>query len=355
MAGGGRTSPSPGRSSPIVAPGRLRAPSPARTPAPTPGKPGEAVLVGEELENFWGSVPMQRSEPVKGPETYTLLRPDEIFSGPRSAQIRRVEDDVVDLRLDDIYSALALPWQVDRKDVNAPHGTQWGSRIAPDYWVSSDSGRICFAPAPTGEALAGAGQHHKAIGDEWSCYSDAADAPGNDGGFHCCTIDVGMPEEQWTLVAKLADFGVVLGRESGLRVEFSALVRSGSEALIASLGAHDECRSLFLVEELTLPAGMLLVADPAECADHNVDGPAVPSGLGAGCYPVFVSRDEEGAICRITCVCHASRASKVSRHFPPRFSTGDSRPASSLAGSVSAGQAEDSDDSRSLSSGPELE
>lgn len=360
MSAGGRTSPSPGRSSPIVGPGRIRAPSPARTPTPrvatpTSGEQGEPVLVGEEMDNFWGSVPVQRSEPVRGPETYTLFRPDEIFCGPRSAQIRRLEEDVVDLRLDDIYSALVLPWQVDRKDVNCPHGTQWDSKLTPDYWVSSDSGRLCFAPAPVGEALSGAGQYHKAVGEEWSCYSGASDAPGNDGGFHCCTIDAGAPGDEWTLVAKLADFGVVLGRESGLRVEFSALVRSDSEALIASLGSHDECRSLFLVEQLRLPAGMLLVADPAELAESTVDGPAVPSGLGAGCYPVFVSRDEEGAICRITCACHDSRALKISRHFPPILSAGDSRPASSLVGSASVGQAEDSDDSRSLSSGPELE
>ena len=31
-----------------------------------------------------------------------------------------------------------------------------------------------------------------------------------------------------------------------MRVEFAALVRHGAESLVASVGAHDECRSLLL-------------------------------------------------------------------------------------------------------------
>lgn len=261
---------------------------------------------------------------MPGPETYTLFRPEEVLSGDRSTQIRRLEADMAELCLDDVYGGLTLQWQIDRNDVNEPHGNQWNFELAvPDLWVSTDTGKVCFAPvaAKSKLAVSEAGQHHKEVGGEWCHFTDVEQAPGNLGGFHCCCVDTLQPGTDWTLVAKLADFGLVLGREAGLRVEFAALVRNNCEAIIASLGAHDECRSLFSVGQVSLPSGKIMIADPAEVLNsegqEDCDGLAVPSGMGAGYYPIFVSRDTDQKICRVTVVFHSDRAAKVSKHFPP--------------------------------------
>lgn len=227
---------------------------------------------------------------------------------------------MADLRLDDIYGGLVMPWQVDRKDVNQPHGSEWDADLSPDFWVSTDTGKVCFAPVPEvgGGALREVGQHYKEVGGDWRLFPNTAEAPGNIGGFHACCARTSQTGTAWTLVAKLSDFGLVLGRDAGLRVEFAALVRDDCEAILASVGSHDECRSLFCVEQVVLPTGRLLLGDPAECTTGDgFDGPAVPSGMGAGYYPVFISRDAEQQVCRITVAFHPDRAGKVCKRFPP--------------------------------------
>lgn len=264
-----------------------------------------------------------------GPETYALFSPDDVFASDRSVQLRRLDPSMADIQLEDVFQALVQPWQVDRKDVNGPHGNDWDPEIEADYWVSSDTGKVCFAAVPchAWDSLA-TGQYYKeADAPSWAHFEGGENpAPGNDGGFHCCCVDTGRQDpgsEEWTLVAKLSDFGMVLGREAGLRVEFAALVRSDSEALIVSMGPHDECRSLFLVDKVAMPAGRVVLADPAELSSLGdgdsspLDGPAVPSGVGAGYYPVVVSRGDSGGVCRITVVFHPERLSKVCRSFPP--------------------------------------
>jgi len=78
-------------------------------------------------------------------ETYALFQPSEVFAGgAQSAQLRRVEAEVAELRLDDVYGGLSTPWQVDRRDVNGPHGSEWPDSPA-DLWVSTDSGSVSFA------------------------------------------------------------------------------------------------------------------------------------------------------------------------------------------------------------------
>lgn len=253
-----------------------------------------------------------------------LLLPPQVFAGgAQSARLRRVEEEVAELRLDDVYGGLSMPWQVDRRDINGPHGTEWPEGSPADLWVSTDSGSVCFAPA----AAAPPGQYHKAVGEEWRCYEPGS-APGNAGGFHCCCVDTAQPGASWSLVAKLADFGLALGRDAGLRVEFAALVRNDCDAIVASMGPHDECRSLFFVDQVELHDGRLSLVDPAEpwpepqaaaeAEDAAEDGGfCVPSGMGAGYYPVLLSRDANEQICRVTVVFHPGRVAKVCRRFPP--------------------------------------
>ncbi|CAE8732310.1 unnamed protein product [Polarella glacialis] len=57
--------------------------------------------------------------------------------------------------------------------------------------------------------------------------------------------------------------------------------------------------------------------ETSEDAASSCDGPAVPSGMGAGYYPVFISRDKEDRICRVTVAFHPARATKVCPRFPP--------------------------------------
>lgn len=262
---------------------------------------------------------------------------------------------MADLRLDDVYQGLAMPWQIDRRDVNGPHGNGFDAVAAPalegdlasDFWVSTDTGKLCFAPVSgPGSATQASepGQYYRKVDGIWQRCVALADTPGNVGGFHCCCIDTLQPGTDWALVAKLSDFGIVLGRDSGLRVEFAALVRNDCEGLVASGGLHDECRSLFLVDQVTLPSGRVVIADAAELlelgsqspltngdrmatsdqrcvvftgAEGDLDGPVAPTGVGAGYYPVLVSRDADKRICRITVCYHPARVARVCRHFPP--------------------------------------
>lgn len=223
------------------------------------------------------------------------------------------------LRLEDIYEGLVQPWLLDRRDVNSSHGSIWDDHLRADYWVSCDSGHTCFAPLLSADngrpcAFAEQGQFHREVGGVWrSCER----SPGNAGGFHCGVVDTGQAMTTWTLVAKLADFGLVLGREAGLRVEMAALVRDDCEALVGSNGPNDECRSLFLVDRFLLPTGRVLIADAADAGEDNIDGPSVPAGIGSGYFPVLLSRDQFGQVCRISVVFHPSRARKVCRTFPP--------------------------------------
>lgn len=285
-------------------------------------------LVEEEQGSTWTPGPLIREEASDGPEAYAMFQPGEVLSGANSAKLRRLEADVAALRLDDVYGALAAPWAVTRRDVNEQHGSIWPEGAAADYWVSTDTGKVCVAavdPSSSSTAPVEGGQYHKEVGDDWRRFAAAdAHAPGNVGGFHCCCVDTAQPDSSWSLVAKLADFGLALGRDAGARVEFTALVRNDCEAILASFGSHDECRSLFLVEEVRLKSGRVLLVDPAEVRGSNAtasdvegDGPAVASGLGAGYYPVVLSRDESNLVCRITVVFHPSRLDKVCRRFPP--------------------------------------
>mmetsp|Transcript_145909 Transcript_145909/g.254550 ORF Transcript_145909/g.254550 Transcript_145909/m.254550 type:complete len:311 (+) Transcript_145909:47-979(+) len=298
-----------------------------RAPTPPPFR-AESPHVGEEQGSTTQTSRLIRAETPQGPEAHTLFRPDELFAHERSAELRRLEEDMAALRLDDIYGALSMEWQLDRKDINDAHGNDWDPGVKPDFWVSTDTGRVCFAAVPeVGHDLSEPGQYHKMVGGTWQCFHDTVAAPGNVGGVHGCSIETSQPAAQWTLVAKLADYGLVLGRDAGLRTEFAALVRNDSEAIIASVGPHDECRSLFMVDQVTLPVGRLALADPAELigpeeANLAVDGPSAPAGMGAGYYPVFVSRDEEARICRVTVVFHPGRTSRVCRHFPPELEAG---------------------------------
>lgn len=284
-----------------------------------------------------GSVQVASSD-----ERYALFTPPEIF-GKSGASLRRVDAEASDMSFDDAYEALVETqdqWYLDRRDVNQPHSSDWPS-FSPDFWCSTDCGKVCFHPVSDSSTSSkasslGMGQYHKAVGEEWQCYG-AKTSPGNVGGFHSCCVDTGQPRSDWTLVARLADFGSALDRSAGIRVEFAALVRNDSESLAASLGTHDECRALFRVADVTLPTGKVLLTDPADvhyfvqssatkiassdaelssndCVD---DGPCVPSGLGAGLYPVILSQDMLQKICRISLVFHPLRASKISKTFPP--------------------------------------
>ncbi|CAJ1339757.1 unnamed protein product [Effrenium voratum] len=285
-----------------------------------------------EQGGVWHAGPVHSS--VDAEERYALFSPSEIFGG-RSADLRRLDAAATDMNFDDAYAASAETqelWHLDRRDVNQPHSSNW-PQSAPDYWCSSDAGKICFVPVSAAMKCA-PGQYHKRVGEDWNHYRDAS-APGNLGGFHCCCVDTEQPGSNWTLVARLADFGLVLNRDAGVRVEFAALVRNDSDSLVASLGAHDECRALFRVDELTLPTGKLLLADPVDIADFAMpshtaasyedrgsddgidDGPAVPSGLGAGYYPVVLSRDSSRRICRVTLCFHPTRLLKIPKMFPP--------------------------------------
>eukprot|EP00931_Biecheleriopsis_adriatica_P068339 TRINITY_DN42309_c0_g1_i1.p1 TRINITY_DN42309_c0_g1~~TRINITY_DN42309_c0_g1_i1.p1 ORF type:complete len:306 (-),score=59.49 TRINITY_DN42309_c0_g1_i1:319-1236(-) len=296
-------------------PGRSATPERSSTPGRAPSVASDSPRVSDEQGSTWGAGAVLRRSSSKGSngllgsgESYALFRAAEVLQGVQSAKIRRVEDDIADLYLDDIYSASDAPWQLDRRDINGPHSSgdlpkDW----LPDFWVSSDAGKVCFAPVEGG---CPPGQYHKHVDGDWQRWATAEGAPGNVGGFHGCCIDTGQPGSQWTLVARLADFGLVMGRDAGLRVEFAALVRNDCEALVASVGVHDECRSLFCVDEVLLPSGKLLLADPAELPGLGAasgaaqdppideaqeampvgDGPAVPCGLGAGYYPVMLSR-----------------------------------------------------------------
>eukprot|EP00929_Paragymnodinium_shiwhaense_P014721 TRINITY_DN122678_c0_g1_i1.p1 TRINITY_DN122678_c0_g1~~TRINITY_DN122678_c0_g1_i1.p1 ORF type:complete len:371 (+),score=64.53 TRINITY_DN122678_c0_g1_i1:105-1217(+) len=314
--------PSPGVLRPARTESKSRPGSAAASVALSGGTPAGSPRPWEEdsgPQQSWNPPPLVREERPAGPEAFSVFSPKEVLSGRLSARLRRLEPDVVELRLDDIYGSMAPPWQLDRQDINGPHGTSWASSLEPDFWVSTDTGKLCFAPAQDAQA----GQYHKAD-ISWQCFTDASEAPGNAGGVHGCCIDTQLPNSQWTLVAKLADFGLALGRDAGVRVEFAALVRNDCDALIASMGVHDECRSLFMVEQIELPSGRVLIVDPAELntaavgsTGFQADGPAVPSGLGAGYFPVIVSRDESQRCCRITVVFHPTRAAKVCRSFPP--------------------------------------
>jgi len=266
----------------------------------------------KQKEHAWRPAPVERLDNASSQETYTLFRPGDVFTHARSTELRRLEPDMEGLRHGDIYEALVMPWQINRKDVNQPHGSEWDPSLACDFWVSTDVGKISFS-----DADARHGQYHKAIGSEWQHYADVLEAPGNVGGFHACCVDTGQPDARWTLVAKLADFGIVLGRDAGVRVEFAALVRNDSESVVASTGVHDECRALFLVDEVTLPSGKLVLGDPTDIPEAGENGSLVPSGMGAGWYPVFVSKNAKQEICRITVVFHQSRAAKMFKEFPP--------------------------------------
>ena len=286
--------------------------------------------MAEEQGSTWHGAPT-RTETMEI-ERYALFGPSEVF-GEHSADLRRIDPAVVGMSFDEVFSSMESPWHLDRRDINQPHSGDW-PHVEPDFWCSSDAGKICFIPVP--EFLnCQPGQYHKAVGEGWQHFGHISRAPGNIGGFHSCCIDTGQPGSSWTLVARLADFGLVLGRDSGVRVEFAALVRNGAESLVASVGTHDECRSLFLVDEIRLDTGKLLLADPADAADFNdarpassdstdtgpcdgLDGPAVPSGIGAGYYPVILSQDALQRVCRVSVVFHPSRVPKVSRNFPPR-------------------------------------
>lgn len=253
-----------------------------------------------------------RSMDPDAAERYALFRAEEIL---RSTDLRRLEPGAEDLGFHEAYEALVPrdQWYLERRNVNQPQASDWA--VAADFWCSSDSGKICFVPVSLES-----GQYHKPVGEGWRLGS-----PGNVGGFHGCCIDTGQVGSDWTLVARVADFGLVLDRAAGLRVEFAALVRDDCESLVASLGSHDECRALFRVAKMSLPSGRVLLLDPADLhqllppsSDSVEDGPAVPSGLGAGYYPVVLSRDAAQQICRISLVFHPTRASKISRCFPPQ-------------------------------------
>lgn len=307
-----------------------------------PGRSPSGELPSLDQGAVWhSSVHMTHSS---ADERYALFTPDEIFS-ESSVNLRRIDVEAFGMQFDDAYAALVArqdQWYLDRRDINQPHSSDWPS-LSPDFWCSSDSGKICFLPLSECSSMSsrssfpGAGQYHKAVGDEWRCHAPLT-SPGNVGGFHSCCVDTLQPGSQWILVARLADFGSVLDRSAGVRVEFAALVRSDSESLVASLGQHDECRALFRVANVTLPTGKVVLSDPADAhyfagptaatshsssadlpssEDCVEDGPCVPSGLGAGFYPVILSRDPAQKICRISVVFHPTRASKISQTFPP--------------------------------------
>jgi len=102
-----------------------------------------------------------------------------------------------------------------------------GCSLVPDFWTSTDSGKVCFAAVASDEhCLSTGGQYHKEVGGSWCHFPDKMSAPGNAGGFHGCCVDTLQPGSEWVLVAKLADFGLALGRDAGLRTEFIALIRS---------------------------------------------------------------------------------------------------------------------------------
>lgn len=309
----------------LTEPAGSRAATPDHSPPAGSHRPN-VMGEGEEVADEFPRV-VRTSADAR--ETYALFTPQEVFESEQSAQLRRLDPSMAELQLDDVFRALVQPWQIDRKDVNGPHGNDWGQQHHADYWVSSDTGQVCFAAVPSdGLESCAVGQHFKdADSRSWRHYTGHDPAPGNEGGFHSCCIDVGHSRDgvNWTLVAKLSDFGLVLGKQAGLRVEFAALVRDDSEALIASLGSHDECRSLFFVERMPLPTGRVVLVDPAELSSHcgaagtsePLDGPAVPSGVGAGYYPVVLSKDASGRVCRITAVFHPERVSRISKRFPP--------------------------------------
>ena len=279
-----------------------------------------------------------KPRPPISEEKYALFTPAEIFS---SLNLRRLDAIAVDMPFADAYALLTPDWYLDRRDVNEPHSSEWAPFVA-DFWCSSDSGKTCFLPVS--DAVAQRilpGQYHKAVGEDWRFYSDGVASPGNVGGFHGCCVDTGQPGSTWTLVARLADFGLVLDRAAGVRVEFAALVRNDSENLVASLGAHDECRALFRIADVSLPTGKLLLIDPADVDQFSVclpcggdppdepvieDGPCVPTGLGAGYYPILISRDSSHRICRISLVFHPTRALKIPKTFPPKLQSGRSKP-----------------------------
>lgn len=329
-------------------PPRSPSPSPGiRSPTPPPIA-SDSPRVGDAQGSMWRPAPLQRVPgPQDGAETYSFFRPEEVLSSPYSVRLRRLEAEVVDLRLDDVYEDMAMPWQVNRKDVNGPFGNEWSHDTTPDFWVSTDTGKVCFAAlqsigATSSTSTPGAGQEqgqfHKEVGESWHHFAHGSkEIPGDVGGFHCCCVDTGKPDAAWTLVAKLADFGQVMGRDAGMRVEFAALVRDDCEAIIASVGPHDECRSLFCVDQVALPTGRLLLADPAELGELGCDGPAVPSGLGAGLYPVYISRDGHSEICRVTAVFHPARADKVCTSFAPVANAAP--PAASPSASPGGGRA----------------
>lgn len=314
---------------PTATSGRIAAPSPGESTPRSRASP-------EVPEEQGGLFDAPQIEPVEnlsgenGNEVYTVLRPIDVLEGPHSAAIRHLDDDAVDLTLGDVLaSSLGADWQLDRKDVNGPHGSQWPPNVSASYWVGTDVGRIIFAPLLEGDAfdLAEPGQYHQKVGEKWINWpaNKIADAPRNTGGFHCCCIDTGQPNTRWDLVAKLSDFGLVLGRSTGLRVEFAALIRSDAEALVASLGDHDECRGLVVVERnMLLPQGTVLIADSAEISGEPCSQGAsdVATGMGAGYYPVLVSHDDQRRVCRITTVFHESRLKKVCRRFPPGLDLG---------------------------------
>lgn len=276
--------------------------------------------VGDEQGSSCGMPPLRLSG-SPGQELCTLFRPGEVFTSPQSAQIRRIEEAMIHLQLDDVYEALVAPWQISRTDIHEPHGIQWSAEVQPQYWVSTDVGKICFAAVQKECGLFLPGQYYKPVDGEWEHFAGAKAAPRNVGGSHACCIDLGaQTNSTWTLAAKLSDYGLVLGREGGLRVEFAALVRNDCEAIVASVGSHDECRSLFPVDWITLHGGHLALVDPTELEGigGDADGPVAPAGMGSGYYPVFVSRDKAEQVCRVTVVFHESRVSKLYSRFPPK-------------------------------------
>eukprot|EP00434_Breviolum_minutum_P033860 symbB.v1.2.029959.t1/scaffold3328.1/size58959/4 len=300
-------------------------------------RPQRSPSIGSDLPTLsdqgavWHSKPPQPLGQPRSAERYALLAPLELFGAKAeaSAALRRVAPEAVELRLEEAYAAVAQEqWYLDRRDVNQPHCSDWPS-FCPDFWCSSDSGKVCFLAVSHDmvQKTASSGQYHKDVGKDWQLYE--AKAPGNVGGFHSCCVDTGQPGSDWTLVARLADFGCVLDRTAGVRVEFAALVRNDSASLVASLGGHDECRALFRVADVHLPTGRVIMSDPADLQDFATstsskepdeaieDGPCVPSGLGAGYYPVVLSRDSSQQICRISLVFHPLRVTKISKSFPP--------------------------------------
>eukprot|EP00397_Hematodinium_sp_SG-2012_P034152 GEMP01036586.1.p1 GENE.GEMP01036586.1~~GEMP01036586.1.p1 ORF type:complete len:278 (+),score=49.27 GEMP01036586.1:124-957(+) len=262
--------------------------------------------------------------------SWTSLGPIDLFL-PECSAIRGT---------DDVYLPMTElgDWVVCRRSSQESHGTTWSEEAIEKnpalMFVTTDVGKICFVPV-TKEAARG---QYLAYDGKTSAGAPALRSASS----HFVVVDTEQPDSTWIQLAKVSDFGFVLEREAGRRVEFLTLVREDADAIIAASDSHDECRHLYKVSEtpISLPSGKVCIADILEDLElqpsfvfENMPGkniaslgaPAegVSTGIGAGAYPVIESRDQDGKMCRITVLFHPRRLSLLQTTFPP---TGISSP-----------------------------